>query len=344
MGSGAAKTPQVAEAAATPESAASVSIGKRLLTLRRPIPPWAVILAGLLCISFTLALWWLATRGEADQRWIGPTALPSPAETFRSFHSLWFDRALTRNTAASLQRVVLGFTLATLVGVPLGVLCGCFPWINAFFAPLNTFGRNIPVAALIPLTFSVFGIGELQKVMFIFIACVAFIVTDTARAIMDVGSEYIDTSYTLGASRLQVILKVLFPLALPSIFNSLRLLFGLAFGYIMLAELVVMGQDSGGLGYIISISQRRGRIEHVVLVLLIIPMVALAIDRLLYWVQKELFPHRYGGSGLLHQGWRGLKHGVEDLLTAVFHREPPGPGPGPGPSMTTPSRPGEPPR
>lgn len=314
-------------AAAPASAAAAASYGQMLFTLRRPIPPWAVILAGSLCIVFTLALWWFATRGEADQRWIGPTALPSPGDTFRSFHSLWFDRALTRNTAASLQRVVLGFALATVVGVPLGVLCGCFPWINAFFAPLSTFGRNIPVAALIPLTFSIFGIEELQKIMFIFIACVAFIITDTARAILDVGGEYIDTSYTLGASRLQVILKVLFPLALPSIFNSLRLLFGLAFGYIMLAELVVMGQDSGGLGYIISISQRRGRIEHVVLVLLIIPMVALAIDRLLYWIQKELFPYRYGGSGLLHKAWRALKHGVEDLFTAVFRRERPGPPP-----------------
>ena len=70
--------------------------------------------------------------------------------------------------------------------MPLGVLCGCFSRVNAFFLPLTLFGRNIPVAALIPLTFSLFGIGELQKVMFIFIACVAFIISDTARAIGDV--------------------------------------------------------------------------------------------------------------------------------------------------------------
>ena len=73
--------------------------------------------------------------------------------------------------------------------------------------------------------------------MFIFIACVAFVISDTARAIADVGSHYIDTAYTLGASRWQMILKVLVPLAMPSVFNSLRLLFGLAFGYIMLAEI-----------------------------------------------------------------------------------------------------------
>ena len=99
-------------------------------------------------------------------------------------------------------------------------------------------GRNIPVAAVIPLTFSLFGIGELQKIMFIFIACVAFIVMDTATAIADVSDRYVDTAYTLGASRRQIVMKVLVPLAMPSIFNSLRLLFGLAFGYIMLAEVI----------------------------------------------------------------------------------------------------------
>ena len=125
------------------------------------------------------------------------------------------------------------------------MLCGCFRRVNAFFAPLMIVGRNIPVAAVIPLTLSLFGIGEFQKIMFIFIACVAFIVMDTATAIADVSSRYIDTAYTLGATRRQIILKVLVPLAMPSIFNSLRLLFGLAFGYIMLAEVIKTGGDVG---------------------------------------------------------------------------------------------------
>ena len=72
-----------------------------------------------------------------------------------------------------------------------------------------------------------------RESMFIFIASVAFIVSDTARAIGDVRESYVDSAYTLGARRWQTIMKVLVPLALPSVFNSLRLLFGLAFGYIM---------------------------------------------------------------------------------------------------------------
>jgi ABC-type nitrate/sulfonate/bicarbonate transport system permease component len=239
---------------------------------------------------------------------------------------LWFNNALTRNLLVSLKRVVLGFALAAAVAIPLGVLCGCFPWVNAFFAPMNVFGRNIPIAALIPLTFALFGIGETQKVLFIFIAVVAFIMMDTASAIADVSSRYIDTAYTLGASRLQIIVKVLVPLAMPRLFNSLRLLFGLAFGYIMLTELVTEGGGVGGLGNIINIAQRRGHRETILLVLTVIPAVALAIDRFLYMIQKSLFPHQYGGNGFLHDAWRGLMHVCEDLKHLIVKPTPLQPG------------------
>jgi hypothetical protein len=98
----------------------------------------------------------------------------------------------------------------------------------------------------------------------------------------------------------------------------LRLLFGLAFGYIMLAELVKFGGESGGLGDIIITSQRRGPKEHILLVLLIIPIVALAIDRILYWIQRELFPHQYGGAGLLNVGVRLMFRGWEDVKGAFW--------------------------
>ena len=299
-------------AQARPEPTAS------FFSLRREVPRWQALLLGLLCVVSVFVAWHLLTRGAAEERILSPGVLPSLTETFGDFHSLWFDRALTRNTWASLKRVGLGFGLAALVGVPLGVLCGCFPWFNALLAPLTIFGRNIPVAALIPLSFLFFGIGELQKVMFIFIACVAFVVFDTARAIADIDNRYIDTAYTLGAGRLQVILKVLVPLALPGIFNSLRLLFGLAFGYIMLAELVKFGGSTGGLGDIINTSQRRGQQTHILLVLMLIPLVALSIDRLLFWIQRELFPYQYRSGGTLHALVRVALHGWEDLKSLVI--------------------------
>ena len=133
--------------------------------------------------------------------------------------------------------------------------------------------------------------GESQKIGFIFIACVAFVLFDVTRSISDVDKDYLDTAYTLGASRVQVITKVLVPLAMPDIFNSLRLLFGLAFGYIILAEAI---EANTGVGVLIMQSLRRGPREHVYLILFFVTVVAFLLDRLLFLIQRSVFAYRYG--------------------------------------------------
>ncbi|MHB8969511.1 MAG: ABC transporter permease [Pirellulaceae bacterium] len=291
--------------------------------LRQPIGLLAVCGCATLSMLLFFLLWWFLTAGEAEARLMSPTLLPSPRETFAEFGSLWFDSALTRNLIVTLRRVTSGFALALAVGVPLGILAGCFSWIRAFLAPVVIFGRNIPLAALIPLTFFFFGIGEWQKVMFIFIACVAFVIADVTVAISEISSRYLDTAYTLGANSWQSIMKVLVPLAMPAVFDSARLLFGLAFGYIMLAELVRFGSEAGGLGNLILVAQRRGPREHIYLIVLIIPLVALVIDRFLYFIQVQLFPYRYGGHGLLNRGLRGVLRSWDDLKSLIWKPKPP---------------------
>ena len=247
--------------------------------------------AGGICLCLLYIAWYILTSGKSEERIVSPAVLGSPAETLESFKTLWFDRALSRNILISLWRVVQGFGLAALIGVPMGILCGTWPWFNAFFAPITVFGRNVPMSAMVPLTLIWFGIDESQKIMFIFIACVAFVIFDAAMAISNVHERYVQTALTLGASNNQVITKVLIPLALPEIFGSLRLLFGLAFGYIILAEMVNM---SGGLGDLILTSQRQGPRDHVYIILIIISLLAYALDRALLMTQKKLFPYREG--------------------------------------------------
>ena len=285
--------------------------------LRGELPAATGLLWGVTCVACLLALWFMATAGEAESRFISPAMLPSPGETAAKVPAVFGERRLVANTLVTLGRVCLGFGLAALVGVPAGVLAACFPAVRAFVAPLAIFGRNIPVAALIPLTFFFFGIGEFQKVMFLFIASVAFVLSDTTAAVLDVPQRYVDTALTLGASRLQIILKVLVPLAAPVIFNSLRLLFGIAFGYVMLAEVVKLGGDTGGLGDLINVSQRRGEREPILIVLVVMPLIAYAIDRLLWWLQGDLFPHRYGGRGRIPRLLRRLLHGASGSMEAA---------------------------
>jgi ABC-type nitrate/sulfonate/bicarbonate transport system permease component len=261
-----------------------------LLTLRLSPPPVAGRLVGAAAVGLVVLLWWLATSGlGSEDRLISPVILPSPAEVMKSFPTLLNQRGLIPSIAATLRRVFVGFGLAAVVGVPLGIAAGSWRVLEAAGAPLALFGRNLPVAALIPLTILWFGIDEAQKVMFIFIACVPFIYSDAVAAVVNVPDRYVETAQTLGASPWQIVRKVLVALALPDIYNSLRHLFGLAFGYIMLAELI---NAQHGLGYLLMTSQRRGLSEHIILILLIIGLLAYGIDRLLFWFQRGLFPHR----------------------------------------------------
>jgi NitT/TauT family transport system permease protein len=261
-----------------------------LLTLRLAPSPLTRRLIGAGAMGVVALVWWAATLGpEPENRLVSPVILPSPAEVIRSFPSLLNDRALLQSIAATLQRVVLGFGLAVLVGVPIGIAAGAWRVIEAAGAPLALFGRNLPVAALIPLTILWFGIDETQKVMFIFIAVVPFVYSDAASAVAKVPDRYVETAQTLGATPIQIVRKVLVALAIPDIYNSLRHLFGLAFGYIMLAELI---NAQHGLGYLLMTSQRRGMSEHIILILIIIGLLAYGIDRVLYWFQRGLFPYR----------------------------------------------------
>ncbi len=246
----------------------------------------------LLCLAVIGALWTAATRGTPEARMVSPSTLGSPEEVFGSFHELWFDRAFMRNLVTSLVRVFEGFGLALLIGIPIGILCGAFFRIDAFFGPITIFGRYVPIYALVPLAFLWFGGGEPTIIGFLFIACVAFVLFDTAQNIRAVSDDYLDTAYTLGASRLQVLTKVIIPLAMPEVFNSMRLLFGLCFGYIIVVEALDM--SGGGVGVLIMQSQRRGPREHVYLILLLITVVAFIIDRVLFTLQRALFPYRFG--------------------------------------------------
>ena len=263
---------------------------RRLFTLREQPPAGIKRTVGIAGVGLAVLVWFLITLGSTpESRLVSPVVLPSPGEVLRSIPTLFTERALVASTAATLRRVFIGFGLAILVGVPLGILAGAYRIFDALTGPVSVFLRNIPVAVLIPLTILWFGIDETQKVIFIFIATVPFVFFDATRAVAGVHERYVETAQTLGASARQVVTKVLIPLALPDIYNSLRNLFGLAFGYIMLAELV---NAEHGLGYLLMSSQRRGLTEHIFAILIVIGLLAYGIDRLLYWFQRGLFPHR----------------------------------------------------
>jgi NitT/TauT family transport system permease protein len=262
------------------------------LRIREPLSTWQAWLLGLLPVALLLLVWFAVTAGPtAEQRLISPTILPSPAEVVVSFPELWFERALTRNLAVSFVRVLEGFALAVLVAFPLGVLMGSFTKVKAAFTPLTVFAAYLPIPTLVPLTLSLFGTAELQKVVFLALAFAIYLVPLFVAAVDAVDDTYLKTAYTLGASRSQAVGRVLLPISWPEIYQAMRLGFGVGWSYILLAEMVDVGRGIGG---IIITSQRRGPREHIYLVLIIIVAVAFLTDKLWQAVGRWLFPYREG--------------------------------------------------
>lgn len=261
-----------------------------LLEIRRPVSLWQRWVLGSLPILALLGAWWLVTgSGPAEERIMSPTILPSPLEVVKSFPSLWFERALTRNVSVSLLRVVEGFLVAVLIAFPLGLAMGSFSRVKATFSPLSVLGAYLPIPALVPLTLSLFGTGEKQKIAFLALAFVIYLLPLIVAAVDEVDQVYLKTGYTLGATRWQTVTKVLLPIAWPDIFQSLRLGFGIGWSYIILAEMVDIGKGVGG---IIITSSRIGPREHIYLVLLVIVVVAFLTDKVWSTVGKWLFPYR----------------------------------------------------
>lgn len=258
--------------------------------IREPVPAWLSVALGAIPILLLLGAWFAVTAGaQPEDRFISPTILPSPVEVVKSFPQLWFDRALMRNLLVSLGRVVGGFAIAVAVSFPLGLLMGSFTKIKAAFTPLSVFSAYLPIPTLVPLTLSLFGVDEVQKLVFLALAFTIYLLPLVVAAVDGVDDMYLKTAYTLGASRSQAVEKVLLPMAWPEIFRALRLGFGVGWSYILLAEMVDIGKGIGGL---IITSQRRGPREHIYLILLVIVAVAFLTDKLWGLCQERLFPYR----------------------------------------------------
>jgi NitT/TauT family transport system permease protein len=260
------------------------------LRIREKVPLGLSWLLGSIPILALLGLWWLVTAGAIpEERMMSPTILPSPVEVVQSFPRLWFDRAVTRNLAVSFSRVLGGFLVAVAIAFPLGLAMGSFSKVRAMFNPLAVFGAYLPIPALVPLTLSLFGTGENQKIAFLALAFGIYLLPLIVSAVEDVDEIYLKTAYTLGASKMQTVTKVLLAVSWQDIYQALRLSFGIGWSYIILVEMVDIGR---GLGGIIIISQRRGPREHIYLVLLIIVLLAFITDKLWQAAGKKLFPYR----------------------------------------------------
>lgn len=249
----------------------------------KPVPPGLRAALAVACFVLFFVGWGIATYGG----FVKPLFLASPGTTLASGYELFAKFSFTADIGVTVARVFAGFALAVLVAVPLGILMGAFKPVEAFFSGFTSFARYLPASAFIPLLILWAGVGELQKVLVIFIGSVFQLVIMIAVIVGAVRTDLVEAAYTLGASRRGVVLRVLLPAAAPQVFEALRLVLGWAWTYVIVAELVGASQ---GIGHMIIEAQRFLDTGQMIFGIFIIGLIGLITDVAFQAMNARLFP------------------------------------------------------
>jgi ABC-type nitrate/sulfonate/bicarbonate transport system permease component len=246
----------------------------------------------------------------AQQRWIGLASvlavllfwsalsasgllsknqLPSPLAVAQAMGYLgWYEgkSALAVATMWSVGRVAAASLLVMVIGIPLGVLMGASPKLNAVFSPLIDPFRSAPVAALLPIMVMWFGIGEFMKIAFLFVGSIVYLTPLVRDAVRAVPEAYMVAAKDIGATPWECITNVLVPLAMPRIMDAVIVGVSVSWTYITVAEYV---NAQEGLGQLIANARRLSATDQVFAGIIVIIGVALLTYQSLMWLKRRFF-------------------------------------------------------
>jgi NitT/TauT family transport system permease protein len=231
-----------------------------------------------------LTIWWAVTSAGL----VPPLFLPAPGAIWDKLAGLALDGTLWGDVEVSVYRVVAGFFIASAMAVPIGVLIGTSRFWEAALEPLADFIRYMPVVAFLPLTILWAGTTDLQKFLIIWIGTFFQQVLMVMDNVKRVPPDFIGLGRTLGLSELKLQMKIVIPSALPGIWDTLRITFGWAWTWLVVAELVAA--DSG-LGYRITVSQRYFQTDVTIGYILVLGVLGLLCDQMMKALERVLFPY-----------------------------------------------------
>ncbi|MDR6712337.1 taurine transport system permease protein [Pseudomonas hunanensis] len=260
-----------------------------------PKPRWSLPTRWIsaLTLASLLLVWWLVTAAGM----VEPLFLPSPADILAKAWLLltqgYMDASLWQHLGASLGRIGLALAAATLTAIPVGIAIGYNRIARGIFDPLIEFYRPIPPLAYLPLIVIWCGIGELSKVLLIYLAIFAPIAIATATGVRTVDPAKLRAAQSLGASKAQLIRHVVLPSALPDILTGIRIGLGVGWSTLVAAELIAA---TSGLGFMVQSAAQFLVTDVVVLGILLIALIAFALEMGLRALQRKLVP------------WHGQSH------------------------------------
>ncbi|KAF1024190.1 taurine ABC transporter permease TauC [Acinetobacter sp.] len=246
-----------------------------------------ITLISSMTIVVLLAIWWCVTA----LGWIDALFLPSPGAVLDRLQDLmangYMSISLWSHIGASLGRIGTALVAAVITAIPVGIAIGRNKVIRGVVDPIIEFYRPIPPLAYLPLIVIWCGIGELSKVLLIYLAIFAPIVIATATGVRSVDQAKIRAAQSLGATPLQMIKYVVLPSSLPSILTGIRIGLGVGWSTLVAAELV---GASEGLGFMVQSSSQLLATDVVIVGILIIAVIAFALEIGLRRLQKKLVP------------------------------------------------------
>jgi len=225
-----------------------------------------------------------------------PVWLPPPEAVVKRLVEISKDGyqnfTLWEHLGWSLYRVILGFFLGAIVGIPLGYAMGLSDWFRGWFDPIVEFMRPVPPLALIPLVIIWAGIGETGKIILLFLASL-WIMTIAARAgVSGVQITKVHAAYSLGASKWQLMRYVIMPNSLPEIFTGARVAMGVCWGTVVAAELVAAEK---GAGMMIMVASRFQLTDIVLMGIILIGVIGYGIDIAMRKCEDVLVPWKGKG-------------------------------------------------
>ena len=234
---------------------------------------------------------------KPDEGWqMEPIWLPAPeavagrvAEIARQGYQ---NSTLIEHVGWSLFRVVAGFVLGSLVGIPLGYAMGLNGWFRGWFDPIVEFMRPVPPLALIPLVIIWAGIGELGKIILLFLAALWIMAIAARSGVSGVAISKVHAAYSLGATRYQIMRRVIVPNSLPELFTGARVAMGVCWGTVVAAELVAAER---GAGMMIMVASRFQLTDIVIMGIILIGIIGFGIDILMRMTERWLIPWKGRG-------------------------------------------------
>jgi NitT/TauT family transport system permease protein len=248
-----------------------------------PIAPALRIALGVGFFVLFVGAWALATLGG----FVSKTFLADPLTMLESGYRLLTQMGFAKDIGMTVWRVLGGFAIAAAIAVPLGVAMGAYKPVEALFEPFVSFARYLPASAFIPLLILWAGIGEAQKLAVIFIGSFFQLVLMVAVTVGNTRRDLVEAAYTLGAGHGGIVRRVLLPNAAPDIAETLRLVLGWAWTYVIVAELI---GASSGIGHMITDSQALLATDQIIFGIIVIGLIGLVTDFAFKALNRRLFP------------------------------------------------------